>query len=553
VQALLRSFSPPKTARVENGPALAFAGKTPPAGSAPPTTKPSESPPTDVTSGSAKITIKADPVGQSLHLSPQVTISDLGLKQGDATYSLSTATVIGDAMALPTPDSSGIAEVNLKSSAIDLNDLAIKGQSYPEKQLHIAGELALQPMAHALDLKNVTLQAVGTKAVTATLKGKVTELGSAQKIENALTLDLDYDASQLLKLVKPLLSADLQDKLKDAQAAGKYHKQFAFRGAYPSGVDFAKAVQQLTGGGDFDIDSFDGAGLSLKNFHLPFTLVSGFLRLTYPDKPTGQNVPPPAALNGGTLNLGGSQIDLRGATPRLTTLDNLPVLQNVSLNPVFAAWSLGTFLDNPMFVSAKNTSGTLSITVENCRDLPLDSSLTKSSTGSAALNISIVQLQVSNDFLGKLASVARFDPNSIRGDIRVWKIIISNGIVQQDMTMTFLQGQRPLRMFGKVRMADKMLLPLTLDLPWKLFGIKGVPPEAHKFLPEGVEIPLTGTLDNPQFSFDFNQLVQNAVQKQFLGPGILGGKSDQNTTQPAEQPDPIKALQDLLNKNKKKK
>ena len=552
VQALLRSFSPPKTARIEHGTALAYAGKTPPAGSAPPA-KQAESPPTDITSGSATITIKADPVGQGLHLSPQVTVSNLGLKQGESTYALSTATVTADATASPTADSNGIAEVNVKSSAIDLNNLAIKGQPYPEKQLHVSSELSLQPTAHVLDLRNLTLQTADTKAVTAVLKGRITELGSGQKIDNALTLDLDYDAAQLLNLTKPLLSADLQDKLKDATAAGKYHKQFAFRGAYSYGMEFGKAIQQLRGGGDMDVDSFDGAGLSLKNFHLPFTLVAGFLRLTYPDKPTGQNVPPPAALNGGTLNLGGSQVDLRGATPRLTTLDNLPVLQNVSLNPVFASWSLGTFLDNPMFVSPKNTAGILSITIENCRDLPLDSSLTKSSTGSATLNASVQQLQVSNDFLGKLASVARFDPNSIRGDIRTWTIIISNGIVQQDMTMTFLQGQRPLKLFGKVRMADKMLMPLTLDLPWKLFGIKGVPPEAQKFLPEGVEIPLTGTLDNPQFSFNFDQLVQNAVKQQFLGPGILGGKNDQNTTQPSEQPDPIKAIQDLLNKNKKKK
>ncbi|HSZ55553.1 MAG TPA: hypothetical protein VK797_07835, partial [Tepidisphaeraceae bacterium] len=283
-------------------------------------------------------------------------------------------------------------------------------------------------------------------------------------------------------------------------------------------------------------------------------LASGFLRIIYSDKPTGQNLPPAIALNGGTLNLGGSQIDLRGATPTLSILDNFPVLDNVSLNPVFATWSLGTMLDNPMFVGVKNATGFLSLRVLTCRDFPLDSTVTSpSATGNASLDLSIRQLQIAGGILQDIGGVAHLSSSGFRGDVPSYRITISQGILDQNLVMTFLQGQRPLKMYGKVRLADKQLMPLTIDLPWKLFGIKGVPKEVAGFLPEGIVIPITGTLDKPRFDFDFNKLVQGSAEKSIL-PGILGQPADQQTTtQPADQPDPLKQLQDLLKGNKKKK
>jgi hypothetical protein len=570
LQALMRSLSPTKPAavRLVRGPALAFAGKTPPKGSLPPAGAAQETPRMEITSGSATLTVNASPAGQALHILPKLTISNLGLKKGDTTYSLSSIELTSDStfqppQAVPTTGAVSAVASNppvpapgafSPKTAIGLKGLTINGQRYPEQDFQVGADAAFRSDSRELALRSLTFKAGDTTAVAAVVKGIITDLGGAQRIDNVLTVDLDYDASQLLKLVVPLLSPDLQAKLKDAQAAGKYHKRFEVRGAYPSGVEFGKAVQQLAASADLQLDSFDGAGLSLRNVDLPIMLVSGFVRIIYADKPTGQNLPPAMVLNDGRFNIGGSQVDLRGATPTLSILDNLAVLDNVSLNPIFATWALGTMLDNPLFVEVKQASGFLSLRVLNCRDLPLNSSVTSASaTGTASLDLSIRELQITGGLLQNLSDVAHLNSTSLRGDVPSWRINVSRGMLDQDLTMTLLQGQRPLRVYGKVRLADKQLMPLTIELPWKLFGIKGVPKEVAGFMPDGIVIPMTGTLDKPQLAFDFNKAFGDAVQKSIL-PGTLGRPGDQqNTTQPAEQPDPIKQLQDLLNRNKNKK
>jgi hypothetical protein len=548
LQAIVRSFSPakPSTARLAPGPALAYAGKIPPRGSTPSASEGT----TDVSNGSGMFTFKAEPDGANLHIISQAIISNLALKQAESTYALSSIVLNSDDTLVPTT-AGQIQEIRVVRNDVDVNDLAIKGKPYPEKRLHVATVLTLQPTTHVLYLKNLSVETASTKALALVAQGRILDLGSAQRIENVLTFDLDYDASQLLNLIVPVMSPDMQAKMKDAQASGKYKKHFEVRGAYPSGQEFGKAIQQVLATGDIQLDSFEGAGISLRKVDLPFVLGLGVLRIIYPDRPTGQNLPPAMELNGGTFNIGGSAVDLRGATPTLSILDNFPVLDNVSLNPILAAGTLGAV--NPLFVDAKAATGFANVRVLSCRDLPLDSSVTSpNAAGTVSLDIAIRQLEISNEILQKLAGVARMNMTSLRGDIPSYHVSVEHGILDQNLLMTFAQGHRPLKLFGKVRLADKQLLPLTIDLPWKLFGIKGVPKGVEGFMPEGIEIPMTGTLTNPQFAFDFNKFTQNAARKAI--PGILDGQNDQQpSSQPAEQPDPLKQLQDLINRSQKKK
>jgi hypothetical protein len=105
-----------------------------------------------------------------------------------------------------------------------------------------------------------------------------------------MKMDLSYDADKVVKLVVPLLSSDLQKRLKDAQASGKYQQPFEIRGAYPAGKPFNEAVQQLAMTGRLQIDSFQGAGVDLTKFDMPITMNGGFVRSYTPTKPTGQNL-----------------------------------------------------------------------------------------------------------------------------------------------------------------------------------------------------------------------------------------------------------------------
>jgi hypothetical protein len=557
MQALMRSFSPPKAApagpanvAMVHGPAIASAGPLPKGAAPAPTTAPAEPPSMDVTGGSAAISLNADTTGKNLHVVPKIVVSDLALKQGEKSYSMSSINLASDATVVAGTGTEAIQEVQITRTDVDLNDVVVNGKALDEKRLHAGMVASLQSGMKVLDLQNVTAQAATTNAFLVTVKGKVVDIGASRRIENALTMDLNYDADKVVKLVVPLLSADLQKRLKDAQASGKYQEPFEIKGAYPAGKPFNEAVQQLAMNGRLQVDSFQGAGVDLTKLDMPLTMAGGFLRIIYADKPTGQNLPPAAGFNGGTLNLAGSQVDLRGATPTLTTVGNLGLLDNAGLNPVFAAWSLGTVLANPMFVGADKATGYLTIRIVECRDLPLNSVL---QTGTATLDISIKQLSIVNGLMEKLAEVARFDKDSVRGDVPKWRTVIHDGLIDQDLTMTVGQNQRPLRLYGKVRLSDQQMLPLTIDLPWKLFGIKGVPKGFESALPEGIQIPLTGTVDKPQLAFDFNKMLTESTGKN-LGnviPGILGGKKDANT-QPAED-DPLKSLGNLIDQATKKK
>jgi hypothetical protein len=557
VQTLLRSFSPPKATPASSGnvamlhgPAIASAGPLPAGAAPPPAKQPAQEPTTDITGGSATITLNADTNGKYLHLAPKIRLSDLSLKSGEKTYAMSSLNLASDATAVAGTGTEAVREVQIAKTDVDLNDLQVNGKALEEKHLHAGVVGALESGMKVLDVQGLTAQAVTTNAFALNVKGKILDLGSAQRIENAMKVDLSYDADKIVKLLVPLLSPDLQKRLKDAQASGKYQEPFDIRGAFPAGKPFNEAVQQLAMTGRLQVDSFQGAGVDLTKFDMPITLNGGFLRIIYADKPTGQNLPPPAGFNGGTLNLAGSQIDLRGATPTLTTVGNLGLLDNAGLNPVFAAWSLGTVLANPIFVGADKASGYLTIRIVECRDLPLSSAL---NSGNATIDISIRQLSIVNQLIEKLGDVAHFNKDSIRGDVPHWRSVIQAGIVEQDFTLTVGQNQRPLKLNGKVRLADLQMMPLVIDLPWKLFGIKDVPKGLEKAFPDAFQIPLRGTVDQPQFAFDFNKMLQDSAGKNLgeLVPGILGNK-DGATTNPSEN-DPLKSLGDLIDQATKKK
>lgn len=432
LQKLADSFSTPKAAKAA-GPAITAAEPKVPAGSVPAAT----TQPMELTSGSLAATIQVSTEGSALHALPQMTISKLAAKQGEKQYAASSITLDSDitASAAAAGAASPIQEVRIAKNNLDVHDLALDGKPYAEKLLHVGMQAALQPAAAVLDLQNLTIATAESKAISIVLKGHVSQLFTTRQIDDVLTADIDYDADPLLKLIKPLLSPDLQERLKDATAAGKYHKQIAVRGSYPAEKPFNVAVQNLGAGLDIQVDKFDGAGVSLQNLTLPVMLTSGYARLIYADKPTGQNLAPPAVFNSGKLFLGGAQVDLRTTPPTLSTLQNVTMIDKVALNPVFASWSLGTILANPVFVGADKATGYLTVVVEKCDQMKLGSEVTASKDGTAALAISIQDLTLSNKMLEQLASVSHTDPNNYRGNVKLHESIAA-GVVTHDMNST---------------------------------------------------------------------------------------------------------------------
>lgn len=487
LQALARAFSLPKPAATGKG------------GNA----RSSESKPIEITGGSAAITLRATPESGGVHLLPQMQVTNL----------------------------------------------ALDGRPYPEQQIEIGGDIVYGTESKTVDIRNLTAKTVTTNALNLVVQGRVTDLGGAQKIDNVLAADLDYDAAPLWRLILPFLSKSSQEKMQSAQVAGKYHKKFEVRGAYPSGQEFAKAVQQLLLQGDLQLDLFDGQGVTLRQVAIPVVLQDGVLRITYPAGASTQPVPPPAYLNGGTLDIGGCAVDLRGEHMLLTTPKGLKLVQNATLNPIFASWSLGWLLNNPLFVNASQATGLLSVTVDNCDRLPLDSAITSPNDGNATLDISIMGLHIGNPFLEQVAEATRVNLNSFQGNVKQYRVVIANGVIHQDFTMTVGEHQRPLHLAGDVRKSNNQMLGFNLELPLKDLGVN-LDKNVAGFLPDTITVPLGGTADNPKPQVDLGKIIADATQKA-IKQNVLGGLIPGSTTQPADQ-NPVQQLEDLFGGKKKK-
>jgi len=321
---------------------------------------------------------------------------------------------------------------------------------------------------------------------------------------------------------------------------------------YPSGKPFNESVRSLAMQGALQLKQFQGQGATIQNMDLPLVLQDGVVRVAYAGKPAGQDLPPPGAFNGGALNVGGCTVDLRDPHMRVSTPNDLKLVQNATLNPVFAAWSLGNLLNNPAFVGANRATGLLNVTVIQCARLPLDSFVNSpASDGIAKLNVSISGLHLGNPLLEQIADATHVNLDSFQGNVEHYEVTIEHAIVHQDLLFTVAQGKRPIHEFGDVRLADKQLLPVTIELPWKLLGLKGVDSNVQKFLPEGIRVPLRGTLDHPQFAVDVNKLFQDATRNA-IQQGIIGGLGQPNATQPTPE-DIGDEIQKLLERGKKKK
>ena len=149
----------------------------------------------------------------------------------------------------------------------------------------------------------------------------------------------------------------------------------------------------------------------------------------------------------------------------------------------------------------------------------------------------------------------------LQGDIKDYKIIVQHGVTSHDMTLALTKENYPLRMFGNVRITDRELMPMTIDIPPGVFK-----PEITRYLPRGLELPLSGTVTAPQF--DMGSVLQKNLFSQLTGPdglgnllkGIGGQKGNAPAggnpqTQPGQpaQPDPLDILNGLINKEKKDK
>jgi hypothetical protein len=400
---------------------------------------------------------------------------------------------------------------------------------------------------------NLRAMGIGSALV---VNGSIEDLDRARKFNN-VTADLSYNLAIIWDAIKPMLSKEQKESLKDVKIAGTHDntpEHFAINGSLPADKPFNEAISSLTANGEFVVDSFDGEGATLRNLIIPISVADGKARVAYAGKTGGQEFAPPAELNSGKLSLAGATIDLTGKNPTLDFPDKTQVLDKVELNPVFTS----TFLaGNPLFADSKKSSGQLSIEIHHCDKFPLGDIAMQNvpaNQGVIELNLKIHQLQIGNVLVAKIAQqfnatklpfLNKLSMDSLAGDMDDFNVVVQHGVSTQHLTLSFGGGKRPLKLAGNVVLATQMM-DMELDLPLALFGLKAGQDT-------GIKLPLSGPVNNPQFNLE-TALKKNLTNIPGLpGPlkGILGGDSNA-TTKPADQNDKD-TLKGLLNGLGKKK
>ncbi|HZZ43153.1 MAG TPA: hypothetical protein VFE58_09465 [Tepidisphaeraceae bacterium] len=421
--------------------------------------------------------------------------------------------------------------------------------SFTEDKLAVTNDLKIDQEA-----KNLSGNfAVDSKVVGVKFSGGVNGFDVARKITDGTTLALNYDAAKLWQMVKPMLSKDQQASLADLQVTGVKQTSFKLGGSYPANETFQRAIVNLTASGSLPLDTLVTQGISAQQINPGFTLAGGKLTLTNASKSspaappargsrtaapstapaastatTRMSMPPMVAtltVNGGIVDLSNIVIDLTGPEMTVSTPLNKGLAHNVAMSPVLAKFANKAI---PVFDDSA-ASGLVDVTIVRCDKLPLGASMTTANnTGVAEVMIAVSNVKPGGPIIGGIDQFAGgFLGTSVQATVQPTTIHLQNGTATiSNFALAVGQSQQQyLKMAGTVALADNGPINLTATIPSDL--IKRFGKDILKYLPNGVDLPITGTKENPQFaSADkiLTSLAKQAVTNAAVS-GVTGGKN----------------------------
>jgi hypothetical protein len=407
-----------------------------------------------------------------------------------------------------------------------------------EKHLSLNNSLSADLTKHDLAVEGLSVVFAGSKAANVNMTGSIHDWAVSRKLD--LSADVGYDLAKLMPIVQPLLSDSTRQMLAGATIAGQYQSHWVIGGAYPAEdsahkpLAFGQAIQQVTAFGDVSVGTIvlPTYDTTITNFKLPLTLDGGVAKIVYAGKPDGQNLPQAATFNEGLLDLGGLQVDLRGAEPRFTSPPNKHIVIHSRINRALAN-TLGKYAGS-IFANAQNARGFVDVTFVKADGVALGNSLTTANSGSAQVVFSVHQLDLVNPMghdlvtkvLGKLGySAPGFDPNradAFVGQIENSTVDLNNGLctpsiamqlvdpnMTEDAALEAIQRKVPIDLLamnfsvkGWVRLSD-MQQHLDVRLPPQLivrFCVAQLQPVGNLLLvafPEGIPVVFGGTASSP--------------------------------------------------------
>jgi len=400
-----------------------------------------------------------------------------------------------------------------------------------EKAVRIANEVALDQKAKALTIKNISLDMADSKALGLALSGAVGDYSAQRTLDN-VRLRLSYDAAKLLEIVKPMLSPDQLQSLGDLKLAGVVRdREIIIAGKYPAAAPEpprrgkpVDPLQYLRAQGVLTFDRIEYQGMVGEFREVPFSLADGVLRLVYADRPQGQQLPPPAPLNGGKCDFGGLEVTIAGGVLRVNSpRKDYKFLDNVAINRQFVEQYLGKL--NPVFTVPKDAKGLITVTVKELTQLPLGQALTKpdkKETGQGSFTFSITDLGLRSLFMELLATQLQLKlakDGTLPTNIRDATLLIEPGTVKSDMGLE-IGGQVIGCRETEVRLSDQKIVSMTMTVPKAMIPVPQVRNE--KLIKDLISVPVTGTLG--KFGFDIGGTAMKSINPLGVIDQLLKGK-----------------------------
>jgi len=422
----------------------------------------------------------------------------------------------------------------LSAGEITIDNFAAGNPRRPkflEKAVRIANEVALDQKAKALTIKNVSLDMADNKALGLALSGAVGDYSGQRTLDN-VRLRLSYDAAKLLEIVKPMLSPEQLQSLGDLKLAGVVRdREIIIAGKYPAAAPEAPRrgkpvdpLQYLRAQGVLTFDRIEYQGMVGEFREVPFSLADGVLRLLYADRPQGQQLPPPAPLNGGKCDFGGLEVTIAGGVLRVNSpRKDYKLLDNVAINRQFVEQYLGKL--NPVFTVPKDAKGLISVTVNELSQLPLGQALTnpaKRETGRGSFTFSITDLRLRSIFMELLATQLQLKlakDGTLPTTIRNATVQIEPGTVKSDMGLE-IGGQVIGCRETEVRLSDQTIVSMTMTVPKAMIPLAQV--RNGKLFKDLFSVPVTGTLG--KFQFEIIETAEKSVNPLGVIDQLLKGK-----------------------------
>ncbi len=390
---------------------------------------------------------------------------------------------------------------------------------FQDKSIQIANDITLDPNARILQIQQLAINTQQTQAVNAAVQLTVKNYDTQRTIDGSVDIR-QADEAVLLDMVRPLLAAEQQAKLKGLAVQGVIrNERFTIGGSFPTTAP--SPLEHVVVVGRLPVEKISYQGLSTEQpFAVPFELSKGVVQTKYADAAASR-----IAFSKGYLSLYGAKLALTGDFLRVSMAKDTKVMENVEINKEFINQTLSTM--HPVFAQVTEARGVMNLVVHEMNELPLGEGLYNqpaNDRGTARFTLALTNSSMGGVMMDLLATQLKLQRNadgSIPGlEIPQAEFTVKGGMVQSNLPLSF--GKNTLRFTnGAIRLKDFQIVNMTMQVPVNL-----IPLLRDQRLPaslNAIDVQVSGAIAAPKF--DIMKSAMSNIQK--VNPlDILKGQLD---------------------------